>query len=61
MEADPWLSRFRPGASLPRNGNDATVVFVFEELISVIGMEKEHASIVGLIHAADKWLERQVP
>jgi hypothetical protein len=60
MEPGPQLSRFGSGASLPRNGNDAAVVFVFEELVSVFGVEKEHDSIVDLFPIIDKWLERHL-
>jgi hypothetical protein len=60
MEADSWLSRFRPSASLSGSGTDTAVVFAFEELKSVFGVEKEHASIVGLSDTIDKWLERHL-
>jgi hypothetical protein len=60
MDAVPVPFRFGPCASLQRHGKDAAVVFVFEHLISVIGMEEEHPSIVRLTHETHKWLERQV-
>lgn len=60
MDGGPMFSRFGLSASLQRNGKDEAVVFVFEQLISVIGMKKEHVSMIGPIHATGKWLERQV-
>jgi hypothetical protein len=54
MDAVPVPFRFGPCASLQRHGKDAAAVFVFEHLISVIGMEEEHPSIVRLTHETHK-------